>query len=157
MADTLQKFKEYLEELGYYEHVVNQLQWDLQTQTPKKGYDNKVEVMTHFSTEAFKMQTAQEYGQMLNALSEADVFEKLDEGMRVTVKRRKKSFEEDKRIPQDFYEEMVRANAHSERAWEEAKEAAKAAGQDEEKAKEDYFPLAYLFSQKQVSPIQKQA
>ena len=115
MTDTLQKFKEYLEELGYYEHVVTQLQWDLQTQTPKKGYDNKVEVMTHFSTEAFKMQTAQEYGQMLNALSEADVFEKLDEGMRVTVKRRKKSFEEDKRIPQDFYEEMVRANAHSER------------------------------------------
>ena len=53
MTDTLQKFKEYLEELGYYEHVVNQLQWDLQTQTPKKGYDNKVEVMTHFSTEAF--------------------------------------------------------------------------------------------------------
>lgn len=35
-----------------------------------------------------------------------------------------------------------------------AKEAAKAAGQDEEKAKEDYFPLAYLFSNKQV---QKQA
>ena len=43
------------------------------------------------------------------------------------------------------------------KASKEAKEAAKAAGQDEETAKEDYFPLAYLFSQKQVSPIQKQA
>lgn len=122
MEKTLQKFKEYLEKLNYYEHVVIQLQWDLQTQTPKKGYEKKIEVMTHFSTEAFKMQIAEEYGQMLNALSEAEVFEQLDEGMQVTVKRRKKSFEEDKRIPQDFYEEMVRANAHSEKAWEEAKE-----------------------------------
>lgn len=122
MTETLQKFKDYLEVMSHYEHVVTQLQWDMQTQTPKKGYDNKVEVMTYFSSEVFRMQTAEEYGQMLNALSEESVFEQLDEGMQVTVKRRKKSFEEDKRIPKDFYEEMVRACAHSEKAWEEAKE-----------------------------------
>lgn len=122
MTETLKKFKDYLEVLSHYEHVVTQLQWDMQTQTPQKGYDNKVEVMTYFSSEAFKMQTAEEYGQMLNALSEEEVLKQLDEGMRVTVSRRKKSFEEDKRIPQEFYEEMVRANAHSEKAWEEAKE-----------------------------------
>ncbi|MBQ9123788.1 MAG: carboxypeptidase M32, partial [Lachnospiraceae bacterium] len=122
MTETLQKFKDYLEVLAHYEHVVTQLQWDMQTQTPKKGYDNKVEVMTYFSSEVFRMQTAEEYEQMLNALSEESVFEQLDEGMQVTVKRRKKSFEEDKRIPKDFYEEMVRACAHSEKAWEEAKE-----------------------------------
>ena len=102
MTETIKKFKEYLEKLGYYDHVVTQLQWDMQTQTPKKGYDNKVEVMTYFSSEAFKMQTAEEYGQMLNVLSEAEVFNQLDEGMQVTVRRRRKSFEEDKRIPQDF-------------------------------------------------------
>ncbi len=122
MTETLQKFKDYLEVLAHFDHVVNQLQWDMQTQTPQKGYDNKVEVMTYFSSEAFKMQTAEEYGQMLHALSQEDEFEQLDEGMRVTVTRRRKSFEEDKRIPQEFYEEMVRANAHSEKAWEEAKE-----------------------------------
>lgn len=115
MTETLKKFKDYLEVLSHYEHVVTQLQWDMQTQTPQKGYDNKVEVMTYFSSEAFKMQTAEEYGQMLNALSEEEVLKQLDEGMRVTVSRRKKSFEEDKRIPQEFYEEMVRANAHSEK------------------------------------------
>lgn len=121
MTETLQRFKDYLEVLAYYEHVVTQLQWDMQTQTPQKGYDNKVEVMTHFSTEAFRMQTADEYGQMLNALSDEEELKQLDEGMRLTVLRRRKSFEEDKRIPHDFYEEMVRANAHSEKAWEEAK------------------------------------
>lgn len=121
MKETLQKFKDYLEVLAHYEHVVTQLQWDMQTQTPKKGYGNKVEVMTYFSSEAFKMQTADEYGQMLNALSAEDILKQLDEGMRVTVTRRKKRFEEDKRIPHDFYEEMVRAHAHSEKAWEEAK------------------------------------
>lgn len=40
------------------------------------------------------------------------------------------------------------------KATKEAKEQAKEAGKDEDTAKEDYFPLAYLFSQKQV---QKQA
>ncbi len=123
MTENLQKFKEYLEVLAHYDHVVTQFQWDMQTQTPKKGYDNKVEVMTYFSTEAFKMQTAEEYGQMLNALSQEPEYSKLDEGMRVTVTRRKKAFEEDKRIPEDFYEEMVRASSHSEQAWKEAKEA----------------------------------
>lgn len=120
--DVLTKFKEYLEVLAHYEHVVTQLQWDMQTQTPSKGYDNKVEVMAYFSSEAFKMQTSEEYGQMLDALSQEEVLKGLDEGMRVTVMRRKKSYEEDKRIPHEFYEEMVRANAHSEKAWEEAKE-----------------------------------
>ena len=40
------------------------------------------------------------------------------------------------------------------KATKETKEQAKEAGEDEDTAKEDYFPLAYLFSQKQV---QKQA
>lgn len=122
MTEMLKKFKDYLEVMKHYEHVVTQLQWDMQTQTPHKGYDNKVEVMTYFSSEVFKLQTADEYGRMLEVLSEKDTLQKLEEGMRVTVTRRRKSFEEDKRIPQDFYEEMVRAGAHSEKAWEEAKE-----------------------------------
>lgn len=35
----------------------------------------------------------------------------------------------------------------------QSKEAAKSAGQNEEDAKDDYFPVAYLFSQMQVEAI----
>lgn len=121
MSDMLDKFKKYLEKQAFYKHVTTQMQWDMQTQTPSKGYAYKVDALTYFSSEAFQMQTSDEYGQMLNQLSQPEVFDALDEGMQITVKRRKKNFEEDKRIPKEFYEEMVRAAAHSEKAWEEAK------------------------------------
>lgn len=122
MADYLEQFKEYLEKLSYYKHVTTQLYWDMQTQTPAKGFDNKVDVVTYFSTEAFNLQTSEEYGQLLNALLQAEIFDTLDEGMQITVKRRKRCFEKDTRIPKDFYEEMTRAKAHSQKAWEEAKQ-----------------------------------
>ncbi len=121
MSDKLDEFKAYLEKLSFFGHATTQMYWDMQTQTPTKGFAYKVDALTYFSTEAFEMQTSEEYGQMLNALSQPEEFDALDQGMQVTVKRRKKNFEEDKRIPKDFYEEMVRAKAHSQKAWEEAK------------------------------------
>lgn len=121
MTETAKKFKEYLEKMSFYEHVITQLQWDMQTQTPAKGYGAKVDTLTYFSTECFKLQTAEEYGQLLEAMAQENELEQLDEGMRLTVTRRKKFYDEDKRIPKDFYEEMVRANAHSQKAWEQAK------------------------------------
>lgn len=122
MSETLTKFKEYLEKLSYYEHVSSQLYWDMQTQMPEKGMDYKVDTIAFFSMESFKLQTSEEYGAMLEALSAPEEFQQLDEGMKVTVKRRKKYYEEDKKVPQDFYEKMVREGALSEKAWEEAKE-----------------------------------
>lgn len=121
MSETLKQFKEYLERLSYYNHVTTQMYWDMQTQTPPKGYANKVDAVTYFSTEAFQMMTSETYGEMLEKLSQPEEFEKLDEAMQITVKRRKKNYDEDKRVPKDFYEEMVRASSHSQKAWEEAK------------------------------------
>ncbi|MBQ7774978.1 MAG: carboxypeptidase M32 [Lachnospiraceae bacterium] len=121
MSEILKEFKEYLEKLSHYNHAVTQMQWDMQTQTPSKGYAYKVDTMTYFSTEAFLLETAKEYGELLVWLSQPEELKKLDEGMQVTVKRRLKEFEENKRIPKEFYEEMVRAQAHSQKAWEEAK------------------------------------
>lgn len=40
------------------------------------------------------------------------------------------------------------------KATKEAKEHAKEKGKDETEAKEDYFPLAYVFSQKQVHKLE---
>ena len=119
MANVLEEFKEYLEELSYYEHVINQMHWDMQTQTPAKGFGNKVDVVTYFSAKVFEKQTSQVYGELLNALSER---EELEEAMRITINRRRRNYEEDKRIPKEFYEEMTRAKAHSQKAWEEAKQ-----------------------------------
>ncbi|MBQ6695984.1 MAG: carboxypeptidase M32 [Lachnospiraceae bacterium] len=123
MSEVLKQFQEYLEKLSYYNHVVTQLHWDMQTQTPPKGFDNKADTVTYFSTKAFELETAEEYGQMLEELARHERLAELDEGVQVTVKRRWKSFQENKRVPKEFYEKLVRAQAHSQRAWEEAKKA----------------------------------
>ena len=86
MSETLKQFKEYLEKLSYYDHVTSQLYWDMQTQMPEKGIDYKVDTIAFFSTESFKLQTSEEYGAMLDALSAPEEFEQLDEGMKITVK-----------------------------------------------------------------------
>ena len=122
MSETLKQFKEYLEKMSYYEHALSQLYWDMQTQMPEKGMDYKVDTIAFFSTENFKLLTSDEYGEMLEKLSQPEEFDQLDEAMKITVKRRKKYFDEDKKIPQDFYEKMVREGALSEKAWEEAKD-----------------------------------
>ncbi len=121
MSETLKQFKEYLERLAYYNHAVVQLQWDLQTQTPTKGFEGKVDTLTYFSTEAFQLETSKEFGELLQKLQESEEFEKLDTGMQVTVKRKWKEYQENTRIPKEFYEEMVRASSVSEKAWEDAK------------------------------------
>ncbi|MBQ7954207.1 MAG: carboxypeptidase M32 [Lachnospiraceae bacterium] len=123
MSDTLKQFKEYLEIMSYYEHAGNQLYWDMQTQTPEKGYENKVDTLTYFSTQQFKMATAPEYGEMLEKLSAPEEFAKLDEGMKITVKRRKRDFDKFVRVPEKLHEEMVREQALAQRAWEKAKRA----------------------------------
>ncbi len=121
MEKVLKQFENYLEVLNNYNHAITQMHWDMQTQTPSKGYANKVEVVTYLSSKVFEMETAPEYGELLEKLTNPKVFAQLNDGMQVTVKRRKKEYEEKKRIPKDFYEEMVRAKAQSQKAWEEAK------------------------------------
>lgn len=67
-------------------------QWDMETLTPKNGLEGKVEAISQFSSEYFKMATAPEYGAMLDALAESSEYEKLDEGMKVTVSRFRRDF-----------------------------------------------------------------
>lgn len=123
MSEVLKQFKEYLDVMAYYEHAGNQLYWDMQTQTPDKGYENKVNTLTFFSSKQFEMVTAKEYGDMLEKLSSPEEFGKLDDGMKITVKRRKRDYDKFINVPARFHEEMVREQAVAQRAWEKAKRA----------------------------------
>lgn len=122
MSEKLKEFKEYLEKLSYHTHVISQMYWDMQTATPKKGYGYKVDAVTYFSTEAFKLETSEEYGKLLEAMASPEEYDRLDDAMKLTVRRKKKSYDENRRIPQDFYQEMVREQAIAGKVWEEAKQ-----------------------------------
>ena len=123
MKETLQQFKDYLKKIQQYSQATTLLTWDMQTAAPKESVESKIESIGFFSTEVFRLSTADEYGKLLKELSRPENFSQLDQGMQLTVKRSLRDYERTKRVPEDFYTELVTTQARSEQAWEEAKEA----------------------------------
>ena len=123
MSKTLDNLKEYLEEMNQYEHVVSLLYWDMRTCAPKNGFEGHTNALTKFSTKQFEMATSEKLSEMLDTLATPEEFEQLDDMWKFVVTRMKREIDKDKRIPKDFFEELVKAQAESGNAWEEAKNA----------------------------------
>lgn len=123
MSKLLDELKSYLHEMNQYEHVVTLLYWDMKTNTPKLGQEAHIEALTHFSSKSFEMSTADKLGEMLDALAEDKEYDALDDTWKFIVRRMKREFDRNKRIPAEVYEAFVRAQAESGNAWEEAKNA----------------------------------
>lgn len=123
MSQLSDQLKSYLKEMQQYEHVTTLLYWDMKTSAPKRGIDDHIEALTRFSAKNFQMSTADELGALLDALALPEEYEALDDAWKFIVTRMKRDFDRNKRIPADFYEAFVRAQAESENAWEEAKNA----------------------------------
>ena len=123
MSELLKQFKDYQREMSLYEHAVSLLHWDLTTHAPELGKAHTTETLAYFSTKLFSLSTSPEYGEMLERLAEPDEYDLLDEAMKVTVNRFLKEYREQARIPEDFYSELVTAQAESGQAWEKAKRA----------------------------------
>ena len=121
MSNTLQEFKDYLNEIQQYFHVNTLLYWDMRTTAPNAGLTSNGDAIAYFSTKEFAMRTADKLGEMLETLSSPEEFEKLDGTMKFVVTKMKKDYDREKRIPADFYEEYVRAQNASENTWEIAK------------------------------------
>lgn len=123
MSKLFEEFKEYLNRINQFEHVCTLLYWDMKTAAPKLGQEGHVEALTHFSSESFAMYTSEKLGGMLDALAEPAEFEALSDTWKFIVKRMKRDFDRDKRIPAELYRTFVQAQAQAGNAWVEAKEA----------------------------------
>lgn len=123
MSKLLEEFKEYLEKMNQYEHVTTLLYWDMKTNAPKLGQAAHIEALTRFSSESFAMSTSEKLGEMLDGLAMPEEYEALDDTWKFIVRRMKRDYDRNKRIPAEVYETFVRAQAESGNAWEEAKNA----------------------------------
>lgn len=121
MSTLLDEFKAYLTKMQQYEHVTTLLFWDMKTKAPKFGQAAHIEALTYFSAENFAMSTSETLGNMLDQLAKPEEYEALDDTWKFIVRRMKRDFDRNRRIPADVYEAFVRAQAESGRAWEEAK------------------------------------
>lgn len=121
MLPQEKRYHEFKDSLKPLREAQSLLGWDLRTRAPKGSYENKLEAMSYFSSELFKKNTSEEYKEILRDLKAPGVYEELPVPMQITVDRELKGFEENSRIPADFYKEFTRMRAKCEKVWEEAK------------------------------------
>ncbi len=123
MSRLFEEFQQYLKKMNQYNHVCTLLYWDMKTCTPRLGQEGHVEALTHFSSEHFAMSTAPELGRMLDELAGPAESDQLSDTWKFIVRRMKRDFDRDKRIPPQLYRTFVQAQAEAGNAWVEARKA----------------------------------
>ncbi|MFE3975131.1 MULTISPECIES: carboxypeptidase M32 [unclassified Peribacillus] len=121
--DLIEKeFKEYVKKISAYNEALALIFWDLRTGAPKKGVEQRSEVIGVLSSEVFNMITSKKMESFITELSKGEA--SLSETTNKMVQECKKEFERNKKIPANEYKEFVILQSRSESAWEEAREKA---------------------------------
>lgn len=121
--EKLDQFKAYMRRINHYNQATRLIHWDLSTGMPKNAASANIDALTLLSTEAFKLQVADEMKDFVDTLSTADQLEQMDAISRKMVETCKKDYDENKNIPQDVYSRYVQLTSESEHMWETAKHA----------------------------------
>jgi carboxypeptidase Taq len=122
MSEAWEAFREYQKKMEPLQLAQRILSWDLRTTAPKDSVESKMQAISYFATELFRMNTSKEYTALLDRLAEPEEYAKLEPAMQLTVDRYRKRKDENKRIPQKFYTEFTTMRARCEKKWEEAKQ-----------------------------------
>jgi carboxypeptidase Taq len=117
-ADKEQAFLQYVKKMTSFNEALSLMYWDLRTGAPKKGVEQRSEVIGMISSEVFKMSTSVEMKDYLDSLAGR---EDLPLITRKTVEECLKDYEKNKKIPETEYREYVVLQSKAESIWEEAK------------------------------------
>ena len=113
-----QTFINYVKKMQNYSEALSVIYWDMRTGAPRKGLEQRAEVIGTLSAELFALQTSDELGEMLSELQN----ENLDFVTQRLYEEIKKEYDESKKIPAEEFKAYTILKAKSEAAWEEAKE-----------------------------------
>ncbi|WP_094096128.1 carboxypeptidase M32 [Paenibacillus physcomitrellae] len=118
----LEQFRELNKKIKSYNEAVALMAWDLRTGAPRKGAAARAEALGMLSTEAFKLGTSKEMGELLSSLNRPEVLEQLSDIDRRTVLDVQEDYDRSIKIPADKFQSYMVLTAHSETLWEDAKE-----------------------------------
>lgn len=121
MNQVEKDFLDYIKKMQAYDEAINVMYWDMRTGAPKKGIEQRSEVIGMLSTEAFQMLVSEQMNQYLTTLSQDDVYVKLNPVTQKAVELLKKEYHKNKAIPPKEYQEYVILCSKAESVWEEAK------------------------------------
>ncbi|PLS03559.1 carboxypeptidase M32 [Neobacillus cucumis] len=111
------EFLDYVKKISAYNEALGLIYWDLRTGAPKKGVEQRSEVIGMLSSEVFKMSTSEEMAAYIANLSKQSLSEKTSK----VLQECKREYERNKRIPEEEYKEYVILQSKAETVWEEAK------------------------------------
>lgn len=118
---TEQSFLQLVKKMASYNEALALIFWDLRTGAPKKGVEQRSEVIGVLSQEVFAMSTSDEMKDYIQALTKEDVYSALPSITKKLVKECRKEYERNKKIPQDEYAAYTVLVTQAESKWEEAK------------------------------------
>ncbi|AIE60490.1 carboxypeptidase M32 [Bacillus methanolicus] len=112
------EFLEYVKKMSAFSEALSLIYWDLRTGAPKKGVEQRSEVIGMLSSEVFKMSTSEEMAAYIVKLSSA---KHLSEVTKKTLDECKKEYDRNRKIPAEEYKKYVILQSKAESIWEEAK------------------------------------
>ncbi|MFC0188608.1 carboxypeptidase M32 [Fictibacillus aquaticus] len=118
---TEKEFLEYVKKMQHLNEAIGLMYWDLRTGAPKKGVEQRSEVIGTLSSDVFAMSTSDEMKAFINELSKPDIYDSLSHVTQKTLDEVKKDFERNAKIPPAEFKEYVILQSKAESIWEEAK------------------------------------
>ncbi len=122
IKDVEKDYFSYVKKMMNFQEALSLSAWDMRTGAPKKGMEQRAEVLGTLSGEIFKMSVSEEMKHFIDVLSDPGVQNDLDEKTRRSIEESKKDYNENVKIPQEEYEAYVVLQSKAETVWEEAKE-----------------------------------
>jgi len=116
-------FLELVQRMTSYDEAIALIYWDLQTGAPKKGVDQRSEVIGQLSSEVFAMSTSDEMGSYIHTLLEEENYKGLSLTTQKLVEDCQREYNRNKKIPKEEYKEYTILTTKAERVWEDAKHA----------------------------------
>lgn len=116
-----QKFQDLTQRITSYNEAIGLMIWDLRTGAPKKGVEQRSEVIGMLSSEVFKLSTSEEMKDCLDHLREESVHTNLNVITKRAVEEANEEYERNRKIPEEEYKEYIITQSKAENVWEEAK------------------------------------
>lgn len=112
-------FLDYVKKMEAYKEAIGLMYWDLRTGAPKKGVEQRSEVVGQLSEDMFQMSVSDEMKTYIDELSGADI----SNITKKTLEECKKDYDRNTKIPPKEFREYVILQSNAESKWEEARAA----------------------------------
>lgn len=114
-------FLNYTKKMASYNEALSLIYWDLRTGAPKKGADQRSEVIGVLSSDLFQMSVSNEMAQFIEKLTDENVQAELSDITKKSIAECQQEYERNKKIPADEYKEYVILQSKAENVWAEAR------------------------------------